>query len=83
VSVLNINLNSLINSALLKPLFRIRFGLNTDPDPDPALKVNTDPDPANNVDKDPDPDRGFFKTNTQKIFFKLTVFFTCCFLDLC
>ena len=45
-------------------MFRIRIGLNTDPDP--ALEVNTDPDPAFKVKTDPDP--GFFRTTFYEIF---------------
>jgi len=35
-----------IRIPILGPVFRIRNGLNTDLDPDPAFAVNTDPDPA-------------------------------------
>jgi len=43
-------------------VFRIRNGLNTNPDldPDPAFEVKTDPDPAKKANTDPDP--GFFMT---------------------
>jgi len=44
-------------------MFRIRIGLNTDPDLDPAFKVNTDPDPAFIGNKDPDPNADFFMTD--------------------
>jgi len=43
-----------------KPVFRIRNGLNTDPDP--ALKVNMNPDPALEVNTDQDPGPGYFMT---------------------
>ena len=39
-------------------MFRIRIGLN--PDPDPAFEVNTDPDSAFEVNADTDPGPGFF-----------------------
>ena len=42
-------------------MFRIRIDLNTDPDPDPAFKVNTD--------LDPDSDPGFYMTKMYGIFF--------------
>jgi len=48
----------------LRPVFRIRIGLNTDPDP--AFEVSTDPDPAFKVNTDPDP--GFFMTTFYQIF---------------
>jgi len=52
----------------MQSVFRIRIGLNTDPDQDPAFEVITDPDPAKKVKTDPDP--GFFMTrHCTKYFF--------------
>jgi hypothetical protein len=73
-------------------MFRIRIGLDTDPDPafevnaDPviAFEVNTDPDPAFEVNMDRDPDPGFFMTRHYTKFFLLfTLFITICYFDLC
>jgi len=49
------------NNKTLPAVFRIRFGLNTDPDP--ANEINTDPDPAFKHYTDPNPGPGFFMTN--------------------
>ena len=50
---------------MIKEVFRIRVGLNTDldidSDQDPAFEVNTDP--TFEVNTDPDPDPGSFMTN--------------------
>jgi len=54
-------------------VFRIRIGLNTDPDP--AFEVNTDPDPAFKVNTDPDSDPGYFMTKIlQQNFFVIHSF---------
>ena len=47
-------------------MFRIRIGLNTDPDP--AFEVKKDPDPTFEVNTDPDPDLGSLMTNIQRNF---------------
>jgi len=51
---------------LPEPVFRIRIGLNTDPDP--AFEVKKDPDPTFEVNTDPDPDLGSLMTNIQQNF---------------
>ena len=54
----------------MKLVFRIRIGLTTDLDPDPAFKVNSDldQDPVFKVNTDPDPDPGFFMTSIYQLF---------------
>ena len=64
---------------MIKEVFRIRVGLNTDldiySDQDPAFEVNTDP--TFEVNTDPDPDPGSFMTNIlQEFYLFFTVFIT-------
>jgi len=48
---------------VLKSVFQIRIGLNSEPGLDQALEVNTDPDPAFEVNTDLDLNPGSFMTN--------------------
>ena len=61
---------------MIKEVFRIRVGLNTDldiySDQDPAFEVNTDP--TFEVNTDPDPDPGSFMTNIKQEFFYFSQF---------
>ncbi len=40
------------NICFLKSVFRIRIGLNVDPDSDPAFYLNADPDPGQTLPKE-------------------------------
>jgi len=58
-----LDLHPLGQKKMLYPVFRIRIGLNTDPDPAFEANTDTDPDPAFEVNTEPDPDPGSFMTN--------------------
>jgi len=51
-----------LSYSMLYALFRIRIGLNRDPDPDLAFEFNMDPNPAFEVNTDSDP---AFEVNTD------------------